>query len=593
MAPLSRILPSGASPATCSARRSRRIRVMLASVLSLAAMSTSATALEITMFPARDFVEVGGLQAGQVIDVELFRNGALVGQARNIAAFEEAPGAGYLVLVNHPGGPDKCWEISTPDVIAGDVFKATITAGPDQGTFDAATVADVEVTHAPTEVNGDIVVKGFAQSAPGVAIPLAELEQRLIHAPGGDLFDNGTRRLQAPNGPNATLVFDTSGSIFWTATYKSLSDADRLEAQAAEARIMHFATDPTHLTIFEFGVPAGPFDATCPPIDRGPTLSLTPSSDTGISATDNLTRNTTPTFTGQRGTLTAGPVANLYETSGGTPVLIGTSPIGADGSFILTPSSPLSDGLHTLRAGHAGTGATDTLGPAVAVMIDATSPNPPGNFSVTPPPPADNNAPVIRGLAEATSTVRVFGNPGCTGSPFATTTAAAFLATGATGTVADDSVTTFAATAEDAAGNVSACGASALPYTEVTPKPLAALITSIATIRRTTWIVPLAVRCTGPVGTTCRGRLSLTIKGKNKRTGKITDVVLGTTTYVVKTGAKRTIKITLNDRGKALLTNRTSLKVRVKLTAVAGAGVATSTRTTITLRAPEVTRPAV
>ena len=581
-------------------RRRRRILSVCMALASLAATST-ASALEITMFPARDFVTIGALHGGDVVDVDLLRNGVVVGQAHNIAAFQENPSDPldpWVVLVNHPGGPNKCWEISTPDVIAGDVFRVTVTSGPDQGTIDTAPVADVEVTQAPTQVNGDIIVKGFAQSAPGVPVPLVDLEQRLIHAPGGDLFDNAgfpqpSRRLSAPDGPNRTLVFDSAGSIFWTATYKSLTNADRVEAQAAEARILHFGdpdpNDPAiarDLTIFEFGVPAGPFDATCPPIDKGPSLQLTTSSDSGASASDNVTRNTSPTLAGQRGTLVAGPVANLYDTTSGVPVLIGSSPILLDGSFVVTPTSPLSDGLHILRAGHAGTGPTDTMGASIAVMIDTQAPAAPPITSVTPLSPANDNAPRIAGTAETNATVRLYANGGCTGLPFATTTAAAFPA-GVSASVADDSITTFAATAEDVAGNLSACGPGSI-FTEVTPKPVAALITSTATVRRTSWVVPLAVRCSGPADATCRGRLSLTIKGTNKRTGKRTDIVLGTTTYSVKAGGKRTVKITLNSRGRTLLEHRTSLTVRVTLRAAAGGGIATSTRTSITLRAPQV-----
>lgn len=594
MAPL---LDDARWTASAGYRRRRRRTTRLLAVAALAGvgvMSTSAMAFEITMFPARDFVSVAGFQAGDVVDVDLLRSGQVVGQAHTIAAFQEPGDPAFVVLVNHPGGPDKCWETSTPDVVAGDLFRVTVTAGPGLGMTDTAMVADVAVTQPATLDNGNIVVRGFAQSAPGVPVPLIDLEQRLIHAPGGDLFDNGQRRLQAPDGPDATLAFDAPGGVNWTATYKSLSNADRLEAIDAEARILHFADpdplDPAiarDLTIFEFGVPEGPFDATCPPIDKGPSLHLTAASDTGASNADNLTRNTAPTFSGLRGTLIAGPVANLYDTTSGTPVLIGTSAMAGDGTFAMSPSVPLAEGLHILRAGHAGTGPGDTLGAAIAVTIDTTAPTAPLIGATTPTAPADDNAPFVRGGAEAGSTVRLFTDPGCAGTPVATGSAAAFLAPGLQVAVADDSTTTFAGSTEDAAGNVSVCAASPTAYREVTPKPFAALINSVSSVRRTNWIVPLSIRCRGPVGTTCRGRLSLIVKVLNKRTGKRKDIVLGAGAYTIKTGARRQVRITLNARGRTLLANRTSLKVRVRLAATSGVGVAIPTTTLITLRAPK------
>ena len=585
------------APADRRRHRARTTALLaLAALAGLGAMSTSAMALEITMFPARDFVTVSGFQAGDVVDVDLLRSGQVVGQAHNIAAFQESGDPAFVVLVNHPGGPDKCWETSTPDVVAGDVFRATVTAGPDLGTFDTATVADVAVTQPATLENGEIVVRGFAQSAPGVAFPLADIEQRLIHAPGGDLFDNGTRRLQAPNPPDATLAFDAPDSVNWTARYRSLSNADRPEAVAAEARILHFGDpdplDPAvarDLTIFEFGVPAGPFDpALCPPIDRGPSLDLTAASDTGVSNADDLTRNDTPTFSGVRGTLTAGPVANLYDTTSGTPVLIGTSAIAGDGTFTITPTAPLTEGLHTLRAGHAGTGSGDTLGAAIAVVIDTTSPAAPLFSGTTPTPPANDNAPFVRGVAEAGSTVRLFINPGCAGTPLATGSAAAYLSPGLQVMVADDSTTMFSGTSDDAAGNVSGCADSPTAYREVTPKPLAAVTNATSSVKRTNWVIPLAVACNGPAGKICRGRIALIVRVLNKRTGKRTDVVLGAKVYIIRTATKRTIQIEINARGRAMLANRTSLKVRVRLVAAAGTGIAKSSKTTITLRVPKL-----
>jgi Bacterial Ig-like domain len=577
-----------------SVRRRTTLGLAVVAMAFLGAVSTQAMALEFTMFPARDFVEVAGLSDGDVVDVELRRNGQLVGEARDITAWEEAPGAGFLVLVNHPGGPNTCWDQSTPDVVAGDEFRATVTNGPNIGVTDVATVADVVVTQPATLEGDDIVVRGFAQSSPGVPFPLGVVEQRLIHAPGGDLFDNGKRRLQAPDGPNATLAFD---GVNWTARYKELIPADRTEAVEAESRILHLGDpDPNDplvardITIYEFGVPEGPFDATCPPLNRGPSLDLTASSDTGVSSTDNLTRNTTPILSGQRGTLTGGPVINIYDTTSGVPNLIATTNLAGDGTFAVAPTTPLAEGIHVLRAGQVTVPPDETLGPPLAITIDTTAPAAPTIATTTPASPANDNLPFVNGTAEAGSTVRLFSGTACAGTPLGNGTAAAFLSPGLQIAVADDSTTTLSANADDVAGNTSVCGPSATSYVEVTPKPvipLVAVTNSSVSISRKNWRVGLRISCDGPVGSVCSGRASLVVKVRDKKTGKRKDVVLGSKAYSLKGGAKATLQIALNKRGQALLENRTSLKMGVKLVATAGAGVAKTSTATITVRAPK------
>ena len=72
---------------------------------------------------------------------------------------------------------------------------------------------------------------------------------------------------------------------------------------------------------------------------------------------------------------------------------------------------------------------------------------------------------MVKGTAEAGSTVKLYATAGCTGTPAATGTAAAFASPGLTATVVLGSTTTFRATATDAAGNTSACSTSSLTYT--------------------------------------------------------------------------------------------------------------------------------
>ena len=75
----------------------------------------------------------------------------------------------------------------------------------------------------------------------------------------------------------------------------------------------------------------------------------------------------------------------------------------------------------------------------------------------------------MKGTAEAGSTVKLYTTAGCTGSPAATGTAAAFGSPGLTASVVVGTTTTFKATATDAAGNTSGCSSSSLTFTSDMP----------------------------------------------------------------------------------------------------------------------------
>ncbi len=89
-------------------------------------------------------------------------------------------------------------------------------------------------------------------------------------------------------------------------------------------------------------------DTTAPSAPPAPTLSA--GSDTGVSYTDDLTKDTTPTITG---TAEPGATVQLLDNDG-TVVATGTA--GASGSYVLT-SRPLAPGAHALTVT-----ATDAAG---------------------------------------------------------------------------------------------------------------------------------------------------------------------------------------------------------------------------------------
>jgi len=107
-------------------------------------------------------------------------------------------------------------------------------------------------------------------------------------------------------------------------------------------------------------------DHTAPAAPSAP--DMTSGTDTGVSNTDNIAKNTTPTFTG---TAESGSTVTLYDTDGVT--VLGTA-TASGGSWSIT-SSALAEGTHTLTAK-----ATDAAGnisnasSGLAVSIDTTAP---------------------------------------------------------------------------------------------------------------------------------------------------------------------------------------------------------------------------
>jgi hypothetical protein len=131
-----------------------------------------------------------------------------------------------------------------------------------------------------------------------------------------------------------------------------------------------------------------------------------------------------------------------------------------------TPAAPLGQGLHTFEVR-----ATDPAGnpdqtPASrAFTVDTAAPAAPTITDTDPNPPANDNTPLVKGSAEAGSTVRLFESNSCSGPLEATGSATTFASPGRPASVADNVTVSFSATATDPAGNISACSAP-FTYTE-------------------------------------------------------------------------------------------------------------------------------
>jgi hypothetical protein len=152
---------------------------------------------------------------------------------------------------------------------------------------------------------------------------------------------------------------------------------------------------------------------------------------------------------------------------------------GADGKATYAYGSILT-GTDSVTASFVDSGSHTQTSNAVSVEWtappDTTNPDPPTSLTVSPASPANDNDPKIKGSAEGGSTVKLYTDSTCTtpasnGSSDASGSASDFGSTGIAVHVADDSSTTFYATATDAANNTSDCSTASITYTEDSTPP--------------------------------------------------------------------------------------------------------------------------
>jgi hypothetical protein len=152
---------------------------------------------------------------------------------------------------------------------------------------------------------------------------------------------------------------------------------------------------------------------------------------------------------------------------GGTDEIVATSGRLPDGSTsqLEFASALAADGPDRLFVGDdPSAGAAPGSGRVWSIDVpDTIPPDPPVFTGTAPVPPSTDNAPRIRGLAEAGSTVSLYTDAACS-RPSATGSAADFASPGLRVEVSENSSTTFYGTTTDAAGNVSACSSTTFDF---------------------------------------------------------------------------------------------------------------------------------
>jgi hypothetical protein len=188
-------------------------------------------------------------------------------------------------------------------------------------------------------------------------------------------------------------------------------------------------------------------DTTAP---GAPTIDLNAASDSGSSATDNITRNTTPTISGTA-------EANATITIRDGAAVLGTTTANGAGAWSFTTGT-LSPGAHNLTA--RATDVADNTGAdsaVLAITIDTVAPNTPTvtGFSDDTGTPGDgitaDTSPTLTGTAESGVTAQILRD----GSVVGTVTANGSGAWSYTSPDLAPASYSFVARAVDAAGNTS------------------------------------------------------------------------------------------------------------------------------------------
>jgi CSLREA domain-containing protein len=291
--------------------------------------------------------------------------------------------------------------------------------------------------------------------------------------------DSGGGPVQVGTGPAGGGTWSIQSSTLTSATYQITAKATDVAGNTS------IASTPLSVTI----------DNQPPNPPSAPDLIA--ADDTGISSTDNITKKTTPTFSG---TADLNSSVQLFKDNGGGPVLAGTGTPDGSGNWSI-PSSALTDGTYIMTAV-----ATDTAGnvspasPSLSVTIDTQPPAPPSTPALNPADDSgtvgDNitnkNTPNFTGTAEANSFVQLFAGVNLVGSG-----TASGVNWSITSSLLPDNSYSMTATATDLAGNVSSAS-GALPVVIDTTKPGVSMSSAVGNPTATTPI-PVTVTFTEPV----------------------------------------------------------------------------------------------
>ncbi|MFT5430749.1 MAG: alpha-tubulin suppressor-like RCC1 family protein, partial [Myxococcota bacterium] len=193
----------------------------------------------------------------------------------------------------------------------------------------------------------------------------------------------------------------------------------------------------------------------------------------------------------------------LYATADCSGDALGAGQIDAFGDFGVAVSvtanttadiyGQATDAAGNVSACSAGLSYTHDDEQPTIVVFTGTDPGSPSNTSVTP---------MLLGTADGNATVRIYTSASCDGDVAVTTDASPVGEFAGSVTVVENSTTTFYATSEDTAGNVSPCSPQPITYVHDTNSPDAPVVVSTSPGSPNKSSVTPVVAATAEVGAT-------------------------------------------------------------------------------------------
>ncbi|MBM4396336.1 MAG: fibronectin type III domain-containing protein, partial [Deltaproteobacteria bacterium] len=164
------------------------------------------------------------------------------------------------------------------------------------------------------------------------------------------------------------------------------------------------------------------------------------------------------------GTATTGTTVEVFTTSDCTGAVLGSQAVtGGSFNLMVTVQPNTTTKFRAVAVDAAGNRSTCSAS-ELSYTHDSLPPGSPNLQRTEPASPSSSANPTVSGTAEAGAEVKLYKAAGCTGAAAATGTADGTGAFAMLVGVTTNATTTFYGTAKDAAGNLSGCSATGLPY---------------------------------------------------------------------------------------------------------------------------------
>ena len=184
------------------------------------------------------------------------------------------------------------------------------------------------------------------------------------YVPAKDI-DSGTCMIWADAGQAGAVLGDSSAAPVTTATAPPAAGDDHATAGIVAAIL---GVGALAVAASGGGGGGGGGGSSGP---GKPTVDLADASDTGLSATDNLTKTASPTMQGKAD---AGATVKLFVDGGTTPIATVVADQNGNWTFPIDSQGPLTEGNHTFTATQTTSGGTGPASDPLTIYVDLTPP---------------------------------------------------------------------------------------------------------------------------------------------------------------------------------------------------------------------------